>query len=173
MGDLMRKSDLLKEQIKFLKEHNPDSKEIGKLEQSLKRSKQGRSSKVKGANYERKIVKLLETTFPNLSFGRTPASGGYKKELDNNTLRGDVVCLTENVDFLLHLELKNRKDGWKVVQDWFKQAEDDCIKGKVPCVIMHQNLVKGKYPSQDFIMLKLNDFFNLIDYKKVIKLLDK
>jgi hypothetical protein len=173
MVDLMRKSDLLKEQLKFLKEHNPTSPDIDKLEKTLKRSKQGRSSKVKGANYERKIVKLLEETFPNLSFGRTPASGGYKKEIDNNNLRGDVVCLTENVDFQLHLELKNRKDGWKVVQDWFKQAESDCIKGKTPCVIMHQNLVKGTYSSQDFIMLKLNDFFNLIDYKKVVKLLDK
>lgn len=169
----MRRSDLLKEQLKFFKEHDPTNPEIEKLEKSLKRSKQGKSSKQKGATYERKIVKYLEDKFPSLSFGRTPSSGGYKKGIENNILRGDVVCLSEDVDFLLHLELKNRKDGWKVVQDWFKQAEDDCIDGKIPALIMHQALVKGKYTSQDFIMLKLDDFFSIIDDKKVVKMLDR
>lgn len=168
----MRNSDLIKEKIAFFKEHDPSNPEIAKLEKSLKRSKQGRSSKAKGANYERKIVKFLESQFPNLSFGRTPSSGGYKKSVDSATLRGDVVCLSDNVDFLLHLELKNRKDGWKVVQDWFKQAEDDCIKGKIPALIMHQNLEKGKYASKDFIMLEINDFFKIIDCKKVVKSFD-
>lgn len=165
----MRNSDLIKDKLAFFKEHDPTNPEIAKLEKSLKRSKQGKSSKAKGANYERKIVKYLESKFPTLSFGRTPASGGYKKYIANNALRGDVVCLSEDTDFLLHLELKNRKDGWKVVQDWFKQAEDDCLTGKIPAVIMHQNLEKGKYASKDFILLELDDFFNIIDYKKVIK----
>lgn len=169
----MRKSDLLKEQISFLKEHDPNNSKLAELEKSLQKSKQGRSSKTKGANYERKIVKFLQDKFPSLIFGRTPASGGYKKDVENNNLRGDVVCLSEDVDFLLHLELKNRKLGWKVVQDWFKQAEEDCIKGKIPCVIMHQNLIKGSLPSRDFIMLKLDDFFTIIDDKKIIKPLDK
>lgn len=168
----MRNSDLIKEKLAFFKEHDPTNPEIAKLEKTLKRSKQGKSSKAKGANYERKIVKYLESRFPGLSFGRTPASGGYKKGINNTTLRGDVVCLSENVDFLLHLELKNRKDGWKVVQDWYKQAENDCIEGKIPVLIMHQNLEKGKYASKDFVMLELNDFFTIINDKNVVKLFD-
>lgn len=168
----MRNSDLIKEKLAFFKEHDPSNPEVAKLEKTLKRSKQGKSSKRKGASYERKIVKYLEKVFPDLSFGRTPSSGGYKKGIDNNLLRGDVVCLSENADFLLHLELKNRKDGWKVVQDWFKQAEDDCIEGKIPVLIMHQNLEKGKYASKDFVMLEIDDFFNIIDYKKVVKSFD-
>lgn len=163
----MRKQELLKEQIEFLKTHDPTSTDLPILESKLKRSKQGRSSKTKGANYERRIVKFLETQFPSLKFGRTPSSGGYKKEVDNSNLRGDIVCLSEGVDFLLHLELKNRKAGWKVVQDWYKQAQEDCIKGKYPCVIMHQALEKGS-PAKDFILLELSDFFKIIDYKKII-----
>ena len=163
------RTTLLREQINFLKKHDPNNKDIEKLEKSLNYSKRGRSSKQKGANYERKIVKFLEEKFPNLKFGRTPSSGGYKKDIENTSLRGDVVCLSEGTDFLLHLELKNRKDGWKVVQDWFKQAQEDCLKGKIPCVIMHQNLEKGKYSSTDFIMLKLDDFFNIVDCKNIVK----
>lgn len=83
------------------------------------------------------------------------------------------MCLDDNVDFALHLELKNRKAGWKVVQDWFKQAEDDCIKGKYPCLVMHQAQEKGKYRSEDFIMLKLKDFFNLVDKKLLVRGIDK
>ena len=78
------------------------------------------------------------------------------------------VCLNDDVDFLLHLELKNRKNGWKVVQDWFKQANEDCIKGKIPCVIMHQNLEKGSYNAEDFIMLRLSDFLNIVNYEKIV-----
>ena len=77
------RTTLLREQINFLKEHDPNNKDIEKLEKSLNYSKRGRSSKQKGANYERKIVKFLEEKFPNLKFGRTPSSGGYKKDIDN------------------------------------------------------------------------------------------
>lgn len=173
MGDLMRNSDLLRDKIAFLEEHAPQSEEIALLKKKLGYSKRGRSSKTKGATYERKIVKFLNEQFPALTFGRTPSSGGYKKELESNTLRGDVVCLDDNVDFALHLELKNRKAGWKVVQDWFKQAEDDCIKGKYPCLVMHQSQEKGKYRSEDFIMLKLKDFFNIVDKKLLVRGIDK
>ncbi len=163
----MRRSDLLKEQLSFLKEHSPSSPEIAKLETKLKRSKQGRSSKVKGANYERNIVKLLEHLYPDLKFGRTPASGGYKKELDSNLLRGDVVCLNDDIDFKLHLELKNHK-GWETVKKWYKQAQEDCLQGKLPCVILHQQREAG-VPAKDFILMDLKDFFSIIDDNSIIK----
>ena len=37
---------------------------------------------------------------------------------------------------------------------------------------MHQNLEKGKYASKDFIMLEINDFFKIIDCKKIVKSFD-
>ena len=166
----MRRVDLLKEKLEFLKQFSPDSIEIQYLEDKIKQSKKGRSSKNKGANFERKIVNKLNELFPDLKFGRTASSGGYMKGVSNSALRGDVVCYTEGVDFLLHLELKNHKNGWTAVQEWFKQAEDDCIKGKIPVLIMHQNLVRGKFKSQDFVMLKFDDFFTILDGKKVIKM---
>lgn len=169
----MRNSDLLKDKIAFLEEHDPQNEELIALKKKLGYSKRGRSSKVKGATYERKIVHFLQEQFPKLTFGRTPSSGGYKKEIESNTLRGDVVCLDDRADFVLHLELKNRKAGWKVVQDWFKQAEEDCIKGKFPCLIMHQTQEKGKYKSEDFIMMKLKDFFSIVDKTKLVRGIDK
>lgn len=165
----MRRVDLLKDKLAFLKENAPNSPDIEKLEKQIKKSNLGKSSKTKGANFERKIVNELNKIFPLLKFGRTASSGGYLKGIESNALRGDVVCYSDNVDFLLHLELKNHKNGWTAVQDWFKQAESDCIKGKIPVLIMHQNQVKGKLKSQDFVMLKFSDFFSIIDYKKVIK----
>lgn len=164
----MRRVDLLKDKLVFLKENAPNSTEIEKLEKQIKKSNLGKSSKTKGANFERKIVNELNKIFPLLKFGRTASSGGYLKGIENNALRGDVVCYTDNVNFLLHLELKNHKNGWTSVQEWFKQAENDCINGKIPVLIMHQSQVKGKFKSQDFVMLKFNDFFSIIDEKKII-----
>lgn len=164
----MRRVDLLKDKLVFLKENAPGSPEIEKLEKQIKKSNLGKSSKTKGANFERKIVNELNKIFPLLKFGRTASSGGYLKGIENNALRGDVVCYTDNVNFLLHLELKNHKNGWTSVQEWFKQAENDCINGKIPVLIMHQSQVKGKFKSQDFVMLKFNDFFSIIDEKKII-----
>lgn len=163
----MRRLDLLKEQLSFLRENAPDSPKIEELEKSLSFSKRGRSSKIKGANFERKIVKVLQENFPTLTFGRTPSSGGYKKEVENSSLRGDVVCLSDNVDFLLHLELKNRK-GWESVKNWYLQSEGDCIKGKIPCLIMHQGQVAGKFKAKDFILIELDDFFKIVDKSKLL-----
>ena len=163
----MRRSDLLKEQLAFLQEHDPTNPKIQELEKSLSFSKRGRSSKTKGANFERKIVKVLQENFPTVTFGRTPSSGGYKKDVENNSLRGDVVCLSEDMEFLLHLELKNRK-GWESVKSWYLQSEEDCIKGKIPCLIMHQGQVAGKYKAKDFILMELNDFFKVVDKSKVL-----
>lgn len=160
----MRRIDFLKEKLDFLKKNDPRNYEIEELEKSIEKSKRGRSSKVKGASYERKIAKLFSNIF-NAEFGRTPSSGGYKKEVANENLRGDIVCLDK--DFLLHLELKNHKNGWNTVKEWYKQAEGDCIKGKIPCVVFHQLEEKQKYNSKDFIMLELNNFFKIVDKNKL------
>lgn len=164
----MSRSNLLREKILFLREHDPENPEIKELEKSLRRSKQGKSSKNKGRNYEGKFVRLLEKKFPNLKFGRTPSSGGYRKDIDTNALRGDVVCLSDDYDFKLHMELKNHRNGWTTVQEWYKQAENDCLKDKIPTVIMHQPLVAGRFKAKDFIMLELEDFFSIVDFNKIV-----
>ena len=33
---------------------------------------------------------------------------------------------------------------------------------------MHQNLEKGLYNAEDFIMLRLSDFLNIVSYEKIV-----
>lgn len=164
----MRRVDLLKDKLEFLQTHGGSAEEIAELEKSIKRSKQGRSSKTKGANFERSVVEKLNKLFPKLQFGRTVGSGGYKKDLDVSTLRGDVVSYSDKLDFLLHMELKNHK-GLTKLWAFYKQAEDDALKGKVPTVVLHRGQEAGRWKAEDFILIKFQDFFNLVDYKKLVK----
>lgn len=164
----MHRLDLLKEKLDFLQTHGGSKEEIAELEKSIKRSKQGRSSKTKGANFERSIVEKLNTLFPNLQFGRTVGSGGYRKDLDVSTLRGDVVSYSDKFDFLLHMELKNHK-GLSKLWGFYAQAEEDCLKGKFPTVILHRGMEAGKWKAENFVLMKFKDFFDIVDFNKLIK----
>lgn len=164
----MRRLDLLKEQLSFLQEHGGSKEEIAEIQEAIKRSQRGRSSKNKGANFERSIVEKLNKLFPSLQFGRTVGSGGYRKDLDVSTLRGDVVSYSDKEDFLLHMELKNHK-GLTKLWDFYRQAEEDCLKGKIPMVILHRGLLAGKWKAEDFVLLKFKDFFNIVQKDLIIK----
>lgn len=166
----MRKIDLLKEQLSSLKKHDSQNPEIPILEQKILRSKRGKYSKTKGATYESKIKKILNNRFKDLEFSRTPASGGFQKSANNKLLKGDIVNLNEDYDFLLHIECKNQKN--MNITEWWKQAEEDSLD-KLPVLFIHRNqeIANGKRvnKSGDYVYLRLEDFLNILDDKKIIK----
>ena len=126
------------------------------------RKKIGKRSKAKGSNYERDVAKKFKAQYGE-ELTRTPQSGGFaKKSAKADEFRGDIVSLDENVDLLLHIEAKNHKT-WSL-PTWFAQAESDCPKGKVPCVIFHKHGT-----SKDYIALSLEDFFKIVPKDLIIK----
>nr|DAY72817.1 MAG TPA: HOLLIDAY JUNCTION RESOLVASE HOMOLOGOUS RECOMBINATION [Caudoviricetes sp.] len=136
-------------------------------EQHEKNVKRGRNSRNKGANYERSIAKLLEKVFGE-AFVRTPLSGGFAKNkmAKGDDFRGDIVPVDSNIDCKLHIECKNTKT-WSLPQ-WFKQAESDCPKDKVPCVIFHKFNT-----SKSYIALDLEDFLKLVPKDNIIKVVEE
>lgn len=126
------------------------------------RKKLGKRSKAKGSNFEREVAKKFKDHYDE-ELTRTPQSGGFaKKSTKADEFRGDIVALDENVDLILHIECKNAKT-WSLPA-WFAQAESDCPKGKVPCVIFHKHGT-----SKDYIALSLEDFFRIVPKDSVIK----
>ena len=142
-------------------------KVTAKGEQSLESAKEqrkriGRRSKAKGSNYERDVAKKFKAQY-NEELTRTPQSGGFaKKSSKAEEFRGDIVSLDENVELKLHIECKNAK-SWSLPA-WFAQAESDCPKGRVPCVIFHKHGT-----SKDYIALSLEDFFKIVPKEMIIK----
>jgi len=104
----------------------------------------GRGARIKGANFEREIAKILSDWWGS-RLRRVPNSGGLN-------IKGDIM--TEDVDKMkdlpFHFELK--KQERHNVRDYYKQAEHDCPKGKKPAVIFSKN------NDYKFIMMKLEDF---------------
>lgn len=166
-----KRLDLLKEQLKFLIEHGASSEEILEMESKIKRSKTSTRSKAKGGAFESKIAKILKNRFPQLDLVKTPSSGGFQHSSNNQEIRGDVSNLNKEVLFMLHIEAKNQK--LIKMKDWMKQAENDCPAGKIPTVIYHQQqeIKNGKVvvESEEYICMKLDNFLNIVDDKKVVK----
>ena len=130
------------------------------------RKKLGKRSKTKGSNYERDVAKKFRTQYGE-ELTRTPQSGGFaKKSTKADEFRGDIVSLDENVELVLHIECKNAKT-WSLPA-WFTQAESDCPKGRVPCVIFHKHGT-----SKDYIALSLEDFFKIVPKDMIIKKKEK
>lgn len=126
------------------------------------RKRLGKRSKAKGSNYERDVAKKFKNHY-NEELTRTPQSGGFaKKSSKADEFRGDIVALDETIDLVLHIECKNAKT-WSLPA-WFTQAESDCPKGKVPCVIFHKHGT-----SKDYIALSLEDFFKIVPKDAIIK----
>lgn len=124
--------------------------------------KRGRRSRNKGANFERTIAKKFKEFF-NIDLVRTPQSGGFaKKSVKADEFRGDIVSADAEQELMLHVECKNAQT-WSLPQ-WLRQAESDAPADKKPCVIMHK-----PNSSQDYIVLKLEDFFELTEKKKIFK----
>lgn len=135
-------------------------KESAVLEQE-KRKKLGKRSKTKGSNFERDVAKKFKKAY-DAELVRTPQSGGFaKKSAKADDFRGDIVPADEDIELSLHIECKNAKT-WSLPA-WFKQAQSDCPKGKIPVVVFHQHGT-----SNDYIALSLEDFFKLVPKEGVI-----
>ena len=162
---------LIEEKIKFLEENDPSNKEIEELKKSLVRSKRGRASKSKGSTYERTVASIFKDKL-DIELVRTPQSGGFAKSSEKaGDYRGDIVCLEDNVDFKLSVEVKNQKT-WSL-PSWIRQAEDDTPEGKIPLVVYHRNQKNkdGKRIQEagDYVTLSLEDFLDIVDKNKIIK----
>ena len=120
-----------------------------------KRQKLGKRSKTKGANFERDVAKKFKKAY-DADLVRTPQSGGFaKKSAKADDFRGDIVPADEDIELSLHIECKNAKT-WSLPA-WFKQAESDKPHSKKPIVVFHQHGT-----SNDFVLLKTNDFVDLL-----------
>ena len=142
---------------------------VSDLKGKVALSQQGTSARTKGARYEITVAKhFLEKWKVRLV--RTPMSGGFQKSSDNDTFRGDLSCIDPNIDFRLSPECKKQKT-WKL-REWFKQAEEDTPKGKIPVVIFHEfkKVEEGKQvrKAEDYVMIKLSDFLDIVDTQKVV-----
>ena len=123
--------------------------------------KLGKRSKTKGNNFEREVAKKFKDHYEE-ELMRTPQSGGFaKKSAKADDFRGDIVPVDDSVNLQVHIECKNAKT-WSLPA-WFNQAESDCPKGKVPCVIFHKHGT-----SKDYIALSLEDFFKLVPKEQII-----
>lgn len=143
--------------------------EIIGIETLLGRSKRGTMARRKGGTYERTIARKFMEAW-GIKLTRTPMSGGFQKSQENESMRGDLSCLDESIYFRLGPECKNQAT-WNL-NSWYKQAEEDTPEGKIPIVIFHrpQKIQKGKreQTAEDFVMIKLSDFFNIVDVDSVI-----
>jgi hypothetical protein len=115
---------------------------------------------------------------------RTPASGGFIKgqrvTCDNRAFMGDLTCLDEDVEFILHLECKKHKK-WSI-KDWLRQAEEDCPEGKIPVLVAHRELENSEpilrkngqekrmrvYDAKDFVTLPLDDFLRIVNRDRIV-----
>lgn len=138
----------------------------------------GKRNKRKGASFENDIAKKLSEFF-GVELKRTPQSGGFAKARKMKILDmflGDIVPITEGISLAIHIECKNQRSP--LFNRWFKQAQDDCAKGKIPVVIWHRQQVKEPdlekqkikvvEKSEDFIFMKFDDFCKLVDKDKVV-----
>ena len=142
-----------------LKKKEPSKPSAEEIKESNRR--RGKRSRNKGASFERTTAKKFKARF-GVDLVRTPQSGGFAKNaVKADDFRGDIVSADNTIDLTLHVECKNAK-SWSLPA-WLKQSESDCPAGKKPCVIMHKDGT-----STDYIVMKLEDFFDLCDASKVI-----
>lgn len=139
-----------------------DLEALEDLRSQLVKSKKGKSAKVKGASYERTIAKIFKK-YLNIDLVRTPQSGGFaKKSTKADEFRGDITSLDDSIQFNLHIEAKCHK-VWSL-PSWIRQAKEDCPKGKIPCVVFHE-----QGTSNEYISMKLEDFLDIVDKNKIVK----
>lgn len=148
---------------------------IEDLEQKIKNSKRGKSSRNKGANYERTIAKIFKEKL-GVELKRTPQSGGFAKDSSKgDEFRGDIVSVDDTIDFKLHIECKDQAT-WSLPA-WLRQSEEDCPQGKIPVVVFHrrQKNKDGKRIQEagDYVVLSLEDFLDIVDEDKIVVLKER
>ncbi len=134
--------------VKLVKMKCPQCEHIFLPSKEEIQSRTGRSSRTKGAAFERKVAKMLQAWWPgNHEFRRTPMSGGSVLKLGWD-MAGDI-CTTAP-DFKWHLELKNSSSKFSglhqllsaeksTVWEWFTQAVTECPAHKRPLLIFNRN----------------------------------
>lgn len=142
---------------------------ITELQKKIEQSKRGKGSKRKGSTYERKVAKIYKDKL-GIELVRTPMSGGFQKDKKATNIKGDLSCLDESIDFQLHTECKDQKTIR--VRDWFEQSCADCPQGKIPTVVSHliRQIKDGKEvsKSEHLIILRVEDFLDIVDKSKII-----
>lgn len=120
--------------------------------------------KVKGENHTLSKLKDCEILDIRILNG----FGTYNIEQLSNKFKVSTTTINRiisNLDYRntnnLFIVCKNAQ-SWSLPA-WLRQSESDCPKGKVPCVIMHK-----PNSSVDYITMKLEDFFDLCEKKKVV-----
>lgn len=117
-------------------------------------SKRGRSSRQKGASFEREIAKRFQERY-GIEFVRTPQSGGFaKNRAESEGFKGDIVPVDKNTEVKVHVECKSQKT-WALPK-WIDQAKGDCPEGKVPIVVFRRFGTP-----QIYVTLPLEGFFTL------------
>lgn len=148
-----------------------DKQYLEKLEELKNRiamSKQGKRSRNKGNSYERTIAKVFNDKYGTLLV-RTPMSGGFHKKKESE-LKGDIINIDPDFDFKLQIECKNQA-SWRV-KEWLTQSETEARANRIPVLIMHRHkeIIDGKVQekAEDYVVLKLSDFVELVDKSKVV-----
>lgn len=103
--------------------------------------------------------------------------GFSRKELSEefNVSETTILRINNNINYRnpydLFIYSKNHKT-WKL-RDWFKQSQEDCPKGKIPCVVFHQAQEnkdgKRVSESEEYVALKLEDFLKIVDRNQIIE----
>lgn len=136
-------------------------------------SQAGKSSRAKGANFERNLAKKFAKWWPgNYEFKRTPMSGGSVLKIGWD-MAGDIT--TNAPDFKLHIEAKNapgsfaglhqlftRPDG--PLFKWAQQAQEDCPKHRTPLLIVN------RFDQPTYCMMKDNWCLYLPDILRELNL---
>lgn len=182
MAKRVKEIDLIKERLELylanpmlvMKQNNWTKAEydgvVDSLQEKIELSKRGKSSKIKGASYERVIAKKFKEKF-GIELKRTPMSGGFSKGSSNaDDFRGDITVVDKGIEFKLHIECKSHKT-WSL-PSWLRQAEEDCSKNRIPVVVFHRRQLNkdGKRIQEagDYISLPLDDFLDIVDESKII-----
>lgn len=133
-------------------------------------AKKGINSKSKGADYERRIAKILGAWWGE-TFYRTPQSGGLIHQWGADTrIAGDITTPKES-KFPFTVECKKR-EGWDLdqvikgtgqVEKWWSQCIGDSEKvGLKPMLIFSRNF------NPDYCMIKYEDFIAFARLKKEV-----
>ena len=109
----------------------------------------GRGARDKGANYERRVAKILSAKFgvPVKRTGSQERWGFYS---------GDVNA-PKNIKTILNdffWECKNR-EAWAIL-NWFSKAKDDVRGDSMPVVVASKN------NEDDYVFLTLQDFLKIL-----------
>lgn len=153
-----------------MEKYGGSTEDIAQVTSDIAKSKKGKSSKVKGSNYERTVKGMLKDAL-GIELQRTPLSGGFAKNKDINSVKGDLNTLDDKIKFRLHVECKDQRN-WNI-KEWWRQTQGECPKGKIPILFMHQGqeIVAGTRVgiSEHFVLLRTEDFLELVEKGKVVK----